>query len=200
MYIYYVYQYLREDLTPYYIGKGKGRRAYIDHGRIKLPKDKQLIQIIAHKLTESESMLLERKLIAYHGRKDIGTGILRNMTDGGDGTSGRAMLDSTKQKLPGVHLGAKRSEETKRKISIQAKQRTHESRLHSVETKAKISAGQLGNKRSESTKEKLRVPKSDQAKQNMSIAARNRQPISIEARIEITARRARNLIEKNKLF
>lgn len=81
------------------------------------------------------------------------------------------MLDYNKQKLRDIHCGAKRSAETKVKISIQAKQRTFESRLHSDETKAKISAGQLGNKRSESTKEKLRKPKSEETKQKMRDAA-----------------------------
>jgi hypothetical protein len=85
MHIYYVYQYIREDGTPYYIGKGSGRRAYVTQRTIPRPTDVKRVQIVAQHLSEPEAFLLESKLITIYGRVDLGNGILHNKTDGGDG-------------------------------------------------------------------------------------------------------------------
>lgn len=88
MNIYYVYQYLREDGSPYYIGKGSKKRAWSRDRNIPKPLDSKLIQIIESDLSEPEAYALEKRLILLYGRKNAGTGILRNLTDGGEGSTG----------------------------------------------------------------------------------------------------------------
>ncbi len=85
--MYYTYAYLREDGTPYYIGKGQGKRInQPSHSVRRPPLDRRIF--LKTNLTEEEAFRHEKYMIAVLGRKDLGTGILRNLTDGGEGPSG----------------------------------------------------------------------------------------------------------------
>jgi hypothetical protein len=96
---YYVYLYLREDGTPYYVGKGKGNRAYQKHRRVSVPKNNDKIVFAHTNLSEDDAFKKEIELILQYGRKDTGTGILINLTDGGEGTSGIKWTSEHKIKL-----------------------------------------------------------------------------------------------------
>lgn len=88
---YYVYAYLRDKSsstaeagTPYYIGKGKEKRYKSSQHNVSVPKNEANIIFICTQLTESTALLIEKFWIATYGRVDLGTGILRNKTDGGE--------------------------------------------------------------------------------------------------------------------
>jgi hypothetical protein len=141
MNIYYVYQYLREDMTPYYVGKGKDQRAWQDHKRSNgtnlLPKDKSKIQILAKELSEQEAHLLETKLIAQYGRIDLGTGILRNLTNGGEGNSGYVPPKEVIEKIASKNRGQKRPQHSK---NMSGENNPFYNKSHTEETRKRMSA------------------------------------------------------------
>lgn len=118
--LFYIYSYLRDDGSPYYIGKGCDYRAWKKHKTINTPKDKSKIVIMESNLTELGALALERFYIRWYGRIDNNTGILRNKTDGGEGISGYKFSDTHKNKIRIALTGLKRkpmSDDQKRFLS-----------------------------------------------------------------------------------
>lgn len=97
---FYVYALLREDGTPFYVGKGKGRRCRTHQWVQKtertpkasiirrLLKTRGAVETVklAEGLTEAEAFVLERETITNLGRHPNGP--LHNLTEGGEGATG----------------------------------------------------------------------------------------------------------------
>ncbi len=157
---FYVYLYLRHKDsktanagTPYYVGKGKDGRAWAKHYKITVP-DNEYIQFVAQDLEEYEAFLLEKKLIALYGRKNNGTGILLNKTDGGEGLTGLVMPEAAKAIIREARKNQIFTDETRAKLSEAINNRSREvidgiaernrGSKRSSETKMKMSAAQKG--------------------------------------------------------
>ena len=68
---------------------------------------------------------LEIILVNYYGRQNLGTGILVNLTDGGDGCDGLKHSDETKKRISEKLIGTTISDDRKRQISKRLKGNTH---------------------------------------------------------------------------
>lgn len=152
-YKFYVYLWLREDGTPYYVGKGSGNRAYKKRRCGNPPRNRVFVMYVP---SEQEALETEIKLIAFYGRKDQKTGCLVNLTDGGENPpnhKGKKRGVEWLRKQSEVKSNRKRprqSEETCRKRSIALKGRTF-----SDESIERMRVAQIGKTVSLETRKKL---------------------------------------------
>jgi hypothetical protein len=129
--MFYTYLWLREDGTPYYVGKGKDRRAFVSHKGHRPPNDDSRI-LVQEFLSEQDAFLAESLLIALYGRWDLGLGRLKNRTNGGEGAAGLPHSEQSRRKVsehPNVRLnkGMTMPLETRQKISRTMQERTFSS-------------------------------------------------------------------------
>jgi len=183
---FYVYELQYPDSTPFCVGKGKGSR--IDKhfmnsnnqnalkqniiNKIRRNGDEPISVIKESNLSEEAAFEVEKSLIDYYGRRDIGTDILSNMTDGGEGVSGRICSEKTKKKISKGNTGKVRSDE----FIQMCKSNYLKRKTEIIES---VSKSRLGSKLSDETKKKMSdsakgKPKSEKHKQNISNARKGK--------------------------
>jgi ribosomal protein S16 len=137
MSVFYVYEHWRLDRDEcFYVGKGKGKRAYVMVKRnrhhlaiqAKVSREGSAIEVrmVATGLTEEDAFNLEKERIRFWRAAGAD---LTNMTDGGDGVIGYIFTKDVREKM-----------------SISQKKRGPRN-PHSIEARAKISKSNIGSKR-----------------------------------------------------
>jgi hypothetical protein len=143
-----VYQHRRLDTNEiFYIGIGKEeKRAYSKHDRSVLwnryvNKFGYNVEILHKDISWEEACNLEMFYIKNYGRVSNRTGILVNLTNGGDGIKGYSHTDETKDFLRKLKTGNKLTPE-----HIEIIKSSNTGRVHTEEELKKMSQSQLGEK------------------------------------------------------
>ena len=119
-----VYRHIRLDNNePFYIGIGKNKyRAYSEsqrnrHWKYLVNKNGYKVEIVCDDVDYDTAKQIETYLIRYYGRRDLGLGVLVNMTDGGDGSLNHKPSDETRLKMRNARIGKSVSDKTRKKLS-----------------------------------------------------------------------------------
>jgi group I intron endonuclease len=194
-----VYEHIRNDTNEvFYVGIGEEeKRAFNKHHRSPywkhiVNKVGYSVNIIYKDIDWEDACKIEKLLIEKYGRKDLGLGLLVNMTDGGEGTFGVIVSEESKKKISEANkgntnmLGKIHSEETRQKISEATKGNTNMlGKTHSEETRQKMSESKKGRIPSEETRQKMSEAKkgntnmlgkthSEETRQKLSAAGKGR--------------------------
>jgi hypothetical protein len=153
----YVYLHIRRsDRSVFYVGKGKGRRAWATTGRNKwwkyiVNKHGFLVKILTDNLKESMAFSLEKVVIAALR----GIANLTNVVEGGGGICGWKHSDEAKAKISAFNKGKKLSPKALDNLSFYRRERKR-----SPEERLKMSLAKKGKSRpspSEETRKKISI-------------------------------------------
>ena len=159
----FVYCYLRAKTskngkagTPYYIGVAStAARPRASHVCSVPPVgQRQRIRVLRSGLTWEKACEWEKFYIKHYGRIDLGTGILQNLTEGGDGVKGHGPV--TLEKMRMAHLGKPLTVEHS---NNRIKAHLALNRKCSASHKAKVSASLKGHSFTEESKNKMSMTK-----------------------------------------
>ena len=185
-----VYAHLKADSNEvFYIGKGMPRRVNSKDDRNKYwhntaKKHGFKSVILYDNLVEEDALDLEVDLIALH--RVMGCNLV-NMTDGGEGTSGRrfVMSEEHKRKIGLANKGRPCSAAQKEIAS-----KTHKGKIESTETRLKKSLNHKGHPISEAAKQKMRAAMTGRPSPKRGI------PLSNEQKQKISESVKRNWAQK----
>jgi hypothetical protein len=159
-----VYLHRRMDTNEvFYVGIGVDeKRPYSKYGRNKywiniVNKHGYTVEILHENISYQECKIIEIDLIDKYGRKDLGTGSLCNLTDGGDGIFGIVFSEESRRKMSKSAIGKTVSQETRKKLSELNTGEKHPmfGKTHSDESRRKMSESAIGKTVSQETKRKI---------------------------------------------
>ena len=146
----YIYRHIRLDTNEvFYVGVGTGRNYERANQKIKrnthwhgvVAKCDYRVDIVMDGLSWDEAAKKEVEFIELYGRRDLKTGTLVNLCDGGYGGSiGRIVSKETREKISKANIG-----------------KNHTGVIPNKETRLKMSIAGKNRKMSENAKEALRI-------------------------------------------
>lgn len=159
----YLYRHIRLDKNePFYIGIGSDelnnyKRANWAYERNSIwnsivNKTVYEVEIILDNLTWEQACEKEKEFIKLYGRKNTNSGILANMTDGGEGVLGIKQNAESRLKISKAHKGRIFSKEHRQKIG-----EGNKNKIVSNETKKKQSKVKLGYKQKRESIKKMQI-------------------------------------------
>lgn len=119
---YVIYRHLKPNGEVFYIGIGSEKRSYQKNPRSDFWKrvvsiHSYEVQILKFNLSWEEACELEKILISWYGRRDLKTGTLVNMTNGGEGSIGYIPSEKSRRSRSEKMKGVSKSEEARKNMN-----------------------------------------------------------------------------------